>query len=109
MGLVSAGDEYNRNSDAPFSSMDPVLKIIDDLFLSNKTLPAHVCDVLDILEACRRARITLSIDKFVFASSSVCFAGYISAAGVQADPVKIKATVNVPVPTTLTDLSLIRI
>ena len=105
MGLTSAGDEYNRRTDAALSDIPRCEKIVDDILLFDATWTDHVDHVKEFLTRCRRAGITLNPNKFAIGERQVNFAGYlIGADGIQADPDKIKAIRHFPKPSNITDL-----
>ncbi len=105
MGLSSAGDEFNRRTDAALAGLPNVEKVVDDILIHGKDLESHTKNVREFLERCRQAGITLNPKKAKFAQESVKFAGYVvSRDGISADPDKVKAIAHFPKPTNLTDL-----
>ncbi len=105
MGLTSAGDEYNRRTDAELSDIPRTEKIVDDILVYDSSWAAHVDHVRQFLTRCRRAGITLNPKKFKLGEDKVSFAGYIVGAdGIRADPDKLKAVRGFPKPTNITDL-----
>lgn len=58
-----------------------------------------------MLTRCRKFGITLNKDKFVIAAPSVNYCGYaLSGEGISADPSKVSAIRDFPIPANLTDL-----
>ncbi len=105
MGLTSAGDKYNRRTDAALSDITRCEKIIDDILLFDTTWTDHITHVKAFLERCRGAGITLNPNKFKLGEEKVNFVGYIiGASGIEADPDKLKAIRGFPKPTNITDL-----
>merc|ERR1712027_219920 len=75
------------------------------MLCATSTSSKHLWRIVDILERCRQNRITLSRDKFVFCQPKVAFVGYVlDSAGIHADPNKVKAISEFPIPTNITDL-----
>ncbi|KAG0729731.1 Retrovirus-related Pol polyprotein from transposon opus [Chionoecetes opilio] len=105
MGFVSTGDEFCRRVDIALESVDNCTKIVDDVLVWDTTYEEHLDRVRQILERFRLHRITINRKKFMFASPTAHFCGYIiSEDGVSADPGKTKAVADFPVPTNLTTL-----
>ena len=105
MGLTSAGDEYNRRTDAALADLPNHAKIVDDVLLYNDTWSAHKEHILNFLRRCRKHGITLNPKKFHIGEPSVPFAGYnVGREGISADPDKVKAIQHFPKPTNVTDL-----
>ncbi len=105
MGLSSAGDEFNRRTDAALTGIPNMEKVVDDIIIHGKDLNEHIANVKQVLQRCREAGITLNPKKFLFAQSEVKFAGYIvSDKGIMADPNKLKAITHFPKPANITDL-----
>ena len=68
-------------------------------------LESHMKNVREFLLTCRENQITLNPTKCQIGKASVNYAGYVvSDAGVGADPNKVKAIGNFPVPKNITDL-----
>ena len=105
MGLRSAGDEYDRRGDLAFSGITNLGKIRDDTLLWDSTFSAHVDRVRRVLLRCREHGITLNKLKFNFAQAQTSFCGFdISTNGISADPSKLRAIVEFPTPTNITEL-----
>ena len=105
MGLISSGDEFNRRVDAAYSGKPNLAKVVDDFLRYDRTFPDHVRGVCSTLQTAREARITLSLEKFLFAQKRVEWAGYVIQKGcVAVDPAKLRAIAEFPVPRDHTDL-----
>ncbi len=105
MGLTSAGDEYNRRTDAALSDLPRTEKIVDDILLYDYDWQSHIDHVKAFLKRCRDTGITLNPKKFSIGEKQVTFAGYnVGTEGISADPSKLKAIKHFPKPTNLTDL-----
>ena len=104
MGLASSGDEYCERGDRALTGISNTIKEVDDILTGEATFPGVVMKLRLIFERCRSHGITLNPKKF-FIGKRVNFVGHtISADGVGADPEKLKAIQEFPVPTNLTDL-----
>ena len=104
-GLISAGDEFNRRTDAAFSGLRDLIKIVDDALIFDNDLDEHVDHVRAVLQRAREHGITFSRKKFVFAASEVDFCGHVvNGDGFTVDSSKTAALQNFPLPANRTDL-----
>ena len=86
MGLSCSGDEYNRRADMAFVDQINTVRVVDDLLSFDHDFPAHVKGVCALLQAARKAGITLNLEKFQFAQPKVSWVGHeIQHGGVTAD------------------------
>ena len=105
MGLVSSGDEFCRRGDEAFAGMSNIEKVVDDILLHDETFEDHYNKVVELLERCRKCKISLNPQKFVFAQNEVPYVGYIVGQnGIKADPKKVQAIRHFPRPKNLTEL-----
>ena len=105
MGLVSAGDEYNRRGDDAFREIPNLTKFVDNFCVWNDNFAQHLASVRAFLECCRQNCVTLSESKFEFAKTRVAYGGFIiQPGGVGADPSKVAAIANFPRPNNITQL-----
>ena len=105
MGLVSSGDEFCRRVDEAISGIEQLSKVMDDLLVYDETYKEHMQRVYKVLMTCRKHRITLNADKFIFAASEVEWVGYtINEQGRTPTVDKIRALKDFPVPANITDL-----
>ena len=105
MGLSCTGDEYCRRGDQAFEGIQKLQKVVDDIILYDDNLDEHLRNVRAFLQRCRDNQITLNPKKTKFAQEEVKFAGYVvSSEGIGADPNKVKAISEFPVPKNITDL-----
>ena len=104
-GLISAGDEFNRRTDAAFSDIERLGKVVDDCLLYDESFLDHYGQVRRTLLCAREHGITLSEKKFEFAVPEVEFCGYrLNSDGWAVDATKTTAIRDFPVPTNRTDL-----
>ena len=104
-GLISAGDEFNRRTDAAFSDIESLGKVVDDCWLYDDSFLDHYGQVRRTLLCAREHVITLSAKKFELAVPEVEFSGYrLNSDGWVVDATKTTAIRDFPVPTNRTDL-----
>ena len=104
-GLISAGDELNRRTDAAFAGLPNFVKIVDHCLVHDTDLETHLSHVRAVLTRAREHGITLSAKKLVFEAESVCFYGYqVSEDGWVVDDAKVSAIADFPIPSNRTDL-----
>ena len=104
-GLISAGDEFNRRTDAAFSSIPKLAKVVDDCLLYDVSFQTHVSHVRDILVCARKQASRPSAKKFCFCLSEADFCGYtVSPTGWTMHPSKTSAIREFPLPVNRTDL-----
>ena len=79
--------------------------MVNDILTSNPGIKEHLECTIQILERCRKHKITLSPNKFVFAQPEVTYVGYIVGhEGIKVDPGKEKAIREFPKPTNISEL-----
>ena len=104
-GLISAGDEFNRRTDAAFAGIRNLVKVVDDGLVHDDSFQEHYARVRAILVRARENSITLSAKKFIFGVHEVEFCGFsISADSYVVDPAKVSAIQDFPLPSNRTDL-----
>ena len=107
-GLISAGDEYNRQTDIAFAHLNNLnnfVKVVDGGLVHGQTFREHVDDVRNTLLCARENGITFSLKIFVFAGHEVDCCGYIlNSTGFTVDPAKTAAIRDFPTPSNRTDL-----
>ena len=100
-GAAPAGDMFQMNIDEIFTDMPSVFGIADDILVAGYEADGrdHDKTVQRVLQRCRLVNLKLNKDKCHSRCTSVLFFGeVISTNGVQPDPQKIKALVNMPPP-----------
>ena len=104
-GFVGTGDKYNYETDRAIAGVQDTTKVVDDIMTANITFQDHIERVIEVLERCRKAGITLSPNKFKFAEHEVKYVGYIVGRnGIKVDPAKLKAIQEYPKPTNISEL-----
>ena len=105
MGFSATGDEFCRRGDVALAGIPQCQKVVDDIILWDSSYRQHVTRIFDVLTRCRSHGITINSDKFVVARSESAFCGYrLSRDGVAADPEKVIAISQFPVPANITDM-----
>ena len=98
-GLISAGDEFHRRTDAAFSGVSNLVKVVDDCLVHDVTFAEHLQHVRSVLLRAREHGITFSKKKFLFVAKEVPFCGYIvSDAGWTLDKSKMSAISDFLIP-----------
>ena len=105
MGFSATGDEFCRRGDIALAGIPHCQKVVDDIVLWDSTYQHHIARIFQVLARCRAHGITINADKFVVALPDATFCGFrLSRAGVAADPNKVRAIAEFPVPVNITDV-----
>ena len=82
-----------------------VVVYFDDILIYSRNNTEHLQHLEAICQLLRRERFYLNLKKCTFMSDYVIFFGYVvSAQGIKMDPDKVKAILDWPIPTTLTEV-----
>ena len=104
-GLISAGDEFNRRTDAALADLPNLVKVVDDCLVHDTSFDEHLHHVRAVLQRAREHGITFSAKKFSFGAEQVPFCGYtVSSTGWTLDEAKTNAIRDFPEPCNRTDL-----
>ena len=104
MGSSSSSDEWCRRSDDAIRGLKGVNKLVDDILVVGDSLETLEKRLVEVLDRCRHAGISLSKRKFEI-GKRIGFAGYnLSAEGVTPDVKKLTAISQFPTPTDVTKL-----
>ena len=105
MGYIGSSDSFCRNGDKIIENVDNCGKVVDDILVWDHDYQAHIDRVFKILCKCSDNNSTMNKEKFIFAVPETDFCGNIvSESGIRADPEKVKAIQEFPVPNNITDL-----
>ena len=77
----------------------------DDILIFSKSKDAHLDHLRYVMHALCKEKFYINLKKCTFLSSKVIFVGFVvSAQGVDADPKKINAIVDWPIPKTINEV-----
>lgn len=103
-GITGAPATFQRLMESVVGDMNLLqcLVYLDDIIVFSRTLEEHEERLLKVLDRLEEFGLKVSIDKCQFCQTEVKYVGHIvSAAGVSADPDKIKAVAQWKAPTSL--------
>ncbi|PKA49398.1 RNA-directed DNA polymerase like [Apostasia shenzhenica] len=98
-GLKNAGATSRHMIDAVFKDQrgKNLEAYVDDILVKSKTLEGHLNDLRETLDTLRKFSLKLNPTKCTFGAASEKFLGYlVSARGIEANPDKISAILNMP-------------
>ena len=105
-GLCSAPEEFQRRLNHALDGLTGVLTIHDDILIfgerstKEEALTDRDNNFHSLMRRCREQNIKLNQDKVNLRRKEVPFMGHvISEKGLQADPAKVKAVLEIPTPT----------
>lgn len=102
-GLNNAGSTYQRAMTTLFHDMmhREIEVYVDDMIAKSLDAESHIVNLRKFFERLRKYRLRLNPAKCVFGATSWKLLGFIvSKQGIEVDPAKIKAIVDMPAPTT---------
>ena len=104
-GITSAPEFYQRQVSQILEGLPGVVCLLDDIVISGRNTEEHDARLRATLNKLADAGITLNKAKCEFNKSSLRFLGHIlSTDGVQADPQKVSAINNMPIPSDIHSL-----
>ena len=106
-GLADSGRKMQRLMDFVFGPcLEPyILCYQDDLILATDTFEKHLEMLKLVAEKLKDANLTVNLEKCKFCRSSLPFLGFVvDQQGLHPDPDKVKAMVEFPRPTTVTQV-----
>lgn len=104
-GLVSAQDIFQKKIDQTFDSITGVIGIADDIVVFGTNEAEHDQNLYSMLERTRQVGLRLNPEKCVIKERKIKFFGnYLTDAGLQPDPDKIKAILEMESPTSVAEL-----
>jgi hypothetical protein len=107
-GLCNAPSAFSRMLDVvlpPLEFGDCVVKYIDDILISSPDMTTHLVDLRRVFERLVSERLYPKLSKCEFGVHEVEFLGHVlGREGIKADPHKVKAVLNAPTPTNVSEL-----
>ena len=104
-GIKSAPEVFHRTIVEMFHDIEGVETYIDDILIYAPTEEEHDRRLRAVLQRCRDANLSLNKDKCVIKTQELKYLGHIiSPDGVKADPAKVVAIVDMPVPESKEDV-----
>ena len=106
-GLKNAGATYQRAMTTIFHDLLHIIMedYVDDILGKSKTRESHIDVLTTIFERLEKYKVRLNPKKCVFGVKSGKLLGYIvSRRGIEVDPTKVKAIMDMPPPTILKQL-----
>ena len=100
-GLVCAGSTFQRYMDAVMAGLKwrSLLCYVDDIIVFSPNYDQHLLDLREVFTRLRHANLRLNDKKCEIFKNKVHYLGHIvSVEGIEADPVKIKAILNMKTP-----------
>ena len=103
-GLINAGATYQRLVNMMFrDQIGKTMEVyVDDMLVKSKKDVDHVTHLAEMFEILRKYRMKLNPQKCVFGVESGKFLGFmVNHRGIEANPAKIKALLEMKSPTTV--------
>lgn len=98
-GISSGSEKFQKNMSQILQGLDGVECKIDDVLVHGKDQTEHDQRLEAVLKRLVEAGVTLNLDKCQFITDRVKFLGHvISFSGIEADPEKLQAIVDLPPP-----------
>ncbi|XP_063362806.1 uncharacterized protein K02A2.6-like [Cydia amplana] len=104
-GLASAPAIFQRAMECVLAGLDGVLCLLDDVLITGADAAQHQARLKVVLQRLQDAGLVLQRDKCEFFKDEISYLGYIiNKEGLKKSPEKIKAIVEAPVPTNISQL-----
>ncbi|XP_045541427.1 uncharacterized protein K02A2.6-like [Papilio machaon] len=104
-GLSSAPAIFQRAMETVLSGLEGVLCLLDDILVTGRNREEHLARLSSVLQRLEEAGLTLQKDKCEFFKDEISYLGYvINKNGLKKSPEKVKAIVDAPVPTNVSQL-----
>ena len=104
MGFIHTGDSYSYGGDIAIDGL-PIYKVVDDMGMGRPSFKSLVTLVCSVIETCARHGLNCNKNKSTLCADSIDFVSYkISHGSIEADPKKVSAIADFPVPENITDL-----
>ena len=107
MGFHTSGDAYTRRFDDITVDVQRTVRCVDDTLLWDNSIEDAFWHTFDFLSLCSTNGIVFNREKFIFARSTIDFAGFeITPSGYRPPKRIISAIQDFPTPTNITDIRL---
>lgn len=104
-GLASAPSIFQRTMENLLAGMDGVLCLLDDILVTAENSTIHMNRLKAVLQRLQDAGLTLQKGKCEFFKDEINYLGYVlNKTGLKKTPEKIKAIIDVPLPTDIQKL-----
>lgn len=104
-GLASAPAIFQRVMESLLAGIEGVLCLLDDVLITGRNRAEHMDRLHQVLQRLQGAGLVLQKEKCLFFQSEINYLGYvINKEGLKKSPEKIKAIVQAPVPTNVSQL-----
>ncbi|XP_014676649.1 PREDICTED: uncharacterized protein K02A2.6-like [Priapulus caudatus] len=104
-GISSAPEHFSKRIAQILDGTPGAVSLMDDVIVFGRNQAEHDANLTRALTRLENAGITLNRDKCVFSQSSIkCLGQIVSADGITADPGKVGAVRDMPVPTNVSEL-----
>ncbi|XP_074342244.1 uncharacterized protein LOC141679723 [Apium graveolens] len=106
-GLINAGETYQKMMNTIFKSQlgRNMESYVDDMISKSATIPDHIKDLRECFDNLRKYNMKLNPEKCAFVVPPGKFLGFlVSKRGIEANPEKIKAIMEMKVPQTQKDI-----
>lgn len=104
-GLCSSPEVFQRMNVGVFGDIEGVQVIFDDIIVAGSTQEEHDKALVQVLARARSCNVKFNPEKFQYRVDEVRYMGHLmSSRGVRPDPERIRAIVDMPVPTSVEEV-----
>ena len=104
-GITTASSIFQKHIDMLFQGMDGVVAYIDDVLVTGKNNEEHLKNLEKVIEKLAEAGLTVKKEKCEFFKDEINYLGHkISKEGLKKSDDKVKAILNAPRPTNITEV-----
>ena len=105
-GITSAPEHFQRRIAEIIEGLDGTVNLIDDILIHGRTQEEHDERLRKVLKRLEEANLTLNKEKCLFSKNKMAFLGQVvdGDSGVQPDPEKVAAIVDMPTPGNVGDI-----
>jgi hypothetical protein len=104
-GISTGSEQFQKSMNNVLKGLEGVECEIDDLLVHGESQEQHDSRLHSVLQRLQESKLTLNRDKCVFSVSTIKALGHvISSKGVSPDPDKVKAILDIPVPTNVAEV-----